>query len=269
MDLLITRSMWDFPEETLERFLERVKEAGFDGTDLHLPFLKERPGVIRSLHEKVGLVLFGMITTDGMTVAEHLETLERRFALAAEIGPVHLNCHTGKDYFSLDDNLRIFSRAQELSARHGIPISHETHRGRALFSSVAARELLGALPEIRLTADFSHWCCVHESLLADQPEAIELAIGQSDYIHARVGHPEGPQVSDPRAPEWKAELDAHILWWKRIVQKRRASGASRLGICPEFGPWPYMPLLPWTRQPVTNLWEVTLWMKDVLRRELA
>jgi len=269
MRLLIARSMWDFPDEPLERFLHRVREAGFDATDLHLPFLKEPPEEISTLHRGYGLALFGMITTDGATPEEHLDTLERRFALAAEIRPLHLNCHTGKDFFPLEENLRIFRRTLELSELYGIPVSHETHRGRALYGLPATRALLQAMPAIRLTADFSHWCCVHESLLGDQLESVELAVTHTDYIHARVGHPEGPQVSDPRAPEWKSELDVHVSWWKRIAQVHQKKGSPLLGVCPEFGPWPYMPQLPWTRQPVTNLWEVTVWMKDLLRKELT
>lgn len=268
MNILITRSMWDFPDDPLEKFLVRVKEGGFDGTDLHLPFLKEKPGRIRSLHDEYGLLLIGMITTDGATVSEHLDSLERRFSLAAEIGPAHLNCHTGRDIFPFEENLRIFLRAGELSEKHGISISHETHRGRALFSTLATRDILAAMGTIRLTADFSHWCCVHESLLADQAEIMETAAQRTDYIHARVGHMEGPQVPDPRAPEWAGELDCHIGWWKRIAEIHRRRNSPLLAICPEFGPWPYMPTLPWTRQAVTNLWDVTVWMKDLLRRSL-
>jgi sugar phosphate isomerase/epimerase len=261
--------MWEFADVPLEKFLKKVKEAGYDGTDIYLPSLKDPPAVVRDLHEQYGLVLIGMITTEGRTPEEHVFSLERGFALAEEVMPFHLNCHTGKDFFSLAENLTIFRKSQELSRVCGISVSHETHRGRALFSTIAARELLTALPSIRLTADFSHWCCVHESLLQDQPDALELAIQHSDYIHARVGHIEGPQVSDPRAPEWKAELESHMGWWKRIAAARRTEGATTIAVCPEFGAAPYMPLLPFTRQPVADLWEITLWMMDLLRRNLG
>lgn len=269
MKILVTRSMWEFADVPLDSFLRKVKEAGYDGTDIYLPSLKEPPAIVRKLHEHYGLILIGMITTEGRTPQEHVSSLERGFALAAELRPNHLNCHTGKDFFSLAENCAIFRKSQDLSRSCGIPISHETHRGRALFSAIAAQELLTALPDLRLTADFSHWCCVHESLLQDQPDALELAIQRSDYIHARVGHIEGPQVSDPRAPEWKTEVDTHLGWWKKIVAARRADGAATIAICPEFGAAPYMPLLPFTKQPVANLWEITLWMKGILREHLG
>jgi hypothetical protein len=183
--------------------------------------------------------------------------------------PVHVNCHTGRDIFSSADNARIFRRAVELSTELGLPVSHETHRGRATYSAPATRDLLVAVPGLNLTADFSHWCCVHESLLADQADAVEAAIQASTYIHARVGHREGPQVSDPRAPEWSAEVEAHLGWWKRIAAARRRAGASILAVCPEFGPAPYMPVLPHTRQPVADLWEITLHMKTLIRSACA
>jgi hypothetical protein len=210
-----------------------------------------------------------MITTEGRTPEEHIASLARGFELAARSGAVHLNCHTGKDYFPLEKNLAIFSRSFELSREYRIPVSHETHRGRALFSTVSTTGILDALPEIRLTADFSHWCCVHESMLDDQREIVDRAIQRSDYIHARVGQAEGPQVSDPRAPEWQSALEVHLGWWKRIATLKREGGAETLAVCPEFGPPPYMPTLPFSQQPVTNLWDVTIWMKDLLRKELA
>ncbi len=59
------------------------------------------------------------------------------------------------------------------------------------------------IPELRITFDVSHWCNVHESLLEDQPETVDMTLQRVDHIHARIGHPEGPQVNDPRAPEWE------------------------------------------------------------------
>jgi hypothetical protein len=38
---------------------------------------------------------------------------------------------------------------------------------------------------------------VHESLLVDQTEAVELVIAHNDRVHSRIGHTEGPQVNNP------------------------------------------------------------------------
>ena len=36
------------------------------------------------------------------------------------------------------------------------------------------------------------------------------------HIHGRVGHTQGPQVADPRAPEAAAWLELALRWWGRI-----------------------------------------------------
>jgi len=269
MRLRIARSKWDMEGMPLGEFLQAIAGAGFDASDIHIPSLRESPEETAALHARFRLPLVAMITSEGRTPEEHCASLEERFRIAARCAPVHINCHTGRDIFSRDENLAILRAAQDLSARYGVPLSHETHRGRATFSAPATRALLEAMPALRLTADFSHWCCVHESLLADQAETLALAVARTDYIHARVGHAEGPQVSDPRAPEWSAEVGAHVAWWKSIAEARRAAGADELIVCPEFGPAPYMPLIPHSRTPVADLWAVTLFMKDILRTSLA
>jgi sugar phosphate isomerase/epimerase len=269
MKLLFMRSKWDLPDLSLKAFLSRVKESGFDGSDIYVPDFPFDPIETQDLHEELGLRLVCLIATEGATPREHIASLDTMFQRAARFKPFRLNSHTGKDWFSAEDNIRIFRRSLELSAAYGIPISHETHRGRALFSAPASAEILTALPDLRITADFSHWCCVHESLLQDQSESLRLAIERTDYIHARVGHAEAPQVSDPRAPEWKAELERHLDWWERIIRHHRRKGTGELAICPEFGPPPYMPLLPYTGQPVADVWEVNLFMKDLIKQRFA
>jgi sugar phosphate isomerase/epimerase len=269
MKLCIIRSKWDLDEIPLETFLSRIKEAGFDGSEIHLPSIRETPEDCVALHRSYDLRFVAMTTTEGRTPADHMRSLEERLALAAQYQPMRINIHTGKDYFPPEENRRIIERSLALSADIGIPVSHETHRGRATFSTMATQQLLQQIPGMRLTADFSHWCCVHESLLHDQPEALSAAIERADYIHARVGHIEGPQISDPRAPEWQTELETHFAWWLRIADAHRKRGTEHLAVCPEFGPPPYMQTLPCTRQPVASVWDVTMHMMQILRAALA
>ena len=263
------RSKWDFPDTPMEVFLRRITEAGFNGSEIYVPALTDSPDEVRRLHAEMNLTLVGMISSEGQNPAEHLRTLETNFERAVAFAPLRINCHVGKDWFTTEDNARIIQHGIELAQTHAVPISFETHRGRALFSATASTALLEAVPAMRLTADFSHWCCVHESLLADQREAVDRAISRADYIHARVGHIEGPQVSDPLAPEWDAEREVHYAWWERIVRARRREGVGEIAICPEFGPWPYMPSLPFTRQPVADLWQINLQMKDFIASRLG
>jgi hypothetical protein len=94
---------------------------------------------------------------------------------------------------------------------------------------------------------------------------MRAAVARADHIHARVGFPQGPQVNDPRAPEWTEALDHHLAWWDAIVAEHRRRKSDALTITPEFGPAPYMPAMPYSREPLSNQWEVNLYMKDLLR----
>jgi hypothetical protein len=121
------------------------------------------------------------------------------------------------------------------------------------------------IPELRITFDVSHWCNVSESLLQDQQETVDMALQRVDHVHARIGHPEGPQVNDPRAPEWDDAMKAHFAWWDKIVELKKQQGDT-LTILTEFGPPTYMPTLPYTQEPLSNQWAINVHMKDLLKK---
>lgn len=270
MKILYFRSVWGLEDlPTLEQRFAKIKDGGFDGVEVDVPLDREVCLSARAALDKLELaVIAQQWRTSGRTVAEHIATFEDQYERALLLRPLFLNSHTGRDYFSETENLAIFDHAESLAAKHGLAVYHETHRSRALFSGPATMKCLAARPQLRLTADFSHWCCVHESLLEDQEAAVGAAVKRSYHIHARVGHAEGPQVPDPRDPLWERHLDAHLKWWRKIIEARQAEGCSILSICPEFGPAPYMTLLPHSRKPIADLWEINCFMKDWLKKQL-
>jgi hypothetical protein len=162
--------------------------------------------------------------------------------------------------------LAFYEQALILEKAISIPVGHETHRGRAMFTPWATARLLQDLPDLKITADFSHWCCVCESLLEDQTDNLKLAFERTIHIHSRVGYAEGPQVPHPAAPEYKLELDTHEGWWQEIVDLWESKNPSAITLTPEFGPPGYMHTLPFTNQPVADLWEVCLWMANRLKK---
>ncbi|MCU0796085.1 MAG: TIM barrel protein [Akkermansiaceae bacterium] len=269
MQLLFTKANWERSRLSVRDFVQEVAAAGYDGTEIYLPARPESTSEIRDLHEAAGLKIVSHIATEGANADEHLRSLEQRYRRAAELQPLFINSHTGKDHFSFADSLRIFEAGERLVAEHGVLLLHETHRGRALFSAPAALAFLRENPQLRLTADFSHWVCVHESDLSDQPEALAAAMQAAGHLHARVGFDEGPQVSDPRNPAHAAWLERFTGWWKHILDLRRAEGREWFTITPEFGPEPYMPLAGASPLPVGDAWEYNTWMHRHLRENLV
>jgi hypothetical protein len=121
---------------------------------------------------------------------------------------------------------------------------------------------------LRITFDVSHWCNVHESLLDDQKETVEMTLQRVDHVHARIGHPEGPQVNDPRAPEWENAVKAHFAWWYKIAEIKKQKGEV-LTVLTEFGPADYMPTMPYTRQPLADQWGINVYMMQQLRKRYS
>ena len=268
MKITFGKSKWEMWDDPLEIFLQRVAASGFEMTEIYLGSLPESAAEIARLHSNYGLRLIGQILTQGQTYTDHIRSLKAQFELAAQCEVVFINSHTGRDIFSFAENLQIFQCAAQLSQSSGIPILIETHRGRPTYSAIETRKYLEALPEMRLTADFSHWMVVHESDLADQRTNVELAMSRVDYLHARVGYAEGPQIPDPRAPEWQGAVARHLQLWQQIIDQHKRNDEESLYITPEFGPPAYMHTLPFTNQPVGDVWEQNVYMKDLLANKL-
>lgn len=268
MKLIFGKSKWEMWDDPLEVFLQRVVASGFEATEIYLGSLPESPADIVRLHTAYGLGLIGQILTQGQSYQDHIKSLEAQFEFAAQCQVAFINSHIGRDIFSFDENIQLFQRLIELSQSSGILILVETHRGRPTYSAIETRKYLEAIPELRLTADFSHWMVVHESDLADQQTNVGLAIARADYIHARVGYAEGPQISDPRAPEWEQSVATHIHLWQQIVNQHKLDKRESLYITPEFGPPAYMHTAPFTNQPVGDVWEQNVYMKDLLAGKL-
>ena len=268
MEVLIFATQWGIPGSP-EEFCARAKAAGYDGVEaVWIPEEGPRKAFLDALqrHELQVGWLIGSWDSDPEA---HRTTFLKNLAGASSSSsqtPVYLNCHSGKDHYSFAFNQTLIQATKEAEAKSGIPVYHETHRGRMCFAAPVTRTFLEANPEMRLTLDISHWVNVHESMLEDQPENVELALSRTGHIHARIGHQEGPQVSDPRAPEWADAVARHVGWWDRVVEHRQKAGQKRITFLTEFGPPNYLPALPYTRQPVADLWEINVHMKNLLHQ---
>lgn len=261
--LLIFATNWGYTD-SWESFASKIKEMGYDGAELWYPSdARERKEVLSAFgkHQlKMGFLVGG----SDRDPQKHLQQFRASLEGAAANKPVYINCHSGRDYFSFDQNRKFIDLTTQISAGSGVPVYHETHRSRILYAAPVARQYIESLPDLRITFDVSHWCNVHESLLQDQEDTLNKTLGRVDHIHARIGHAEGPQVNDPRAPEWKEAVEAHFAWWDKVVARKKQEGKLATFLT-ESGPVDYMPALPYTRQPVADQWAINKHMLDTLR----
>ncbi|MEO1012099.1 MAG: TIM barrel protein [Bacteroidota bacterium] len=250
-------------------FCERTKSAGYDGLETWLPQNQKEQKELKAALEKHGLLVGFLNGTNRVlpfqeSLARYREHLTKLIAWE----PSYINCHTGSDFFTFEQNKAFIEIAITASKESGIPIYHETHRGRFSYNLPDTKKYLSAVPELQLTLDISHWMVVHESLLEGQGENLELVLERTGHIHARVGHAEGPQVNDPEAPEWKKALERHLDIWENTIHKKRENKRA-CTITTEFGPPDYMPTLPYNRMPVSDQWKANVFMMNALKKRIG
>ncbi len=265
--LLIFATNWGYTE-SWEAFATKIKNLGYDGAEFWYPSDQKEQKEISAVFQKHNLKMGFLVGGSDRDFQKHFDQFKISLEGAAALKPVYINCHSGRDHFSFEQNKKFITLTTKISASSGVPVYHETHRSRILYSAPIARQFMDNLPDLRITLDVSHWCNVHESLLDDQQETLSKTLERVDHIHARIGHPEGPQVNDPRAPEWKEAVAAHFAWWDTVVSRKKKEGRL-MTFLTEFGPVDYMPALPYTRQPLADQWEINAYMLKVLRKRYA
>jgi sugar phosphate isomerase/epimerase len=272
--LALFKTLWGH-DGSLAAAAGQAAAAGFDGLEGPIPADPTARRAFTDLLRDRRLDYIAEISATGYanpdpaaTVTDQLEAFERLLAASLDAHPLFCTTMAGNDLWSFRESLDFLTRAQEIAQRHQARVAFETHRGRSLFHPIVTRDLLRELPHIELTADFSHWCVVTERLVLDQlPEILALCADRVLHIHARIGYDQGPQVPDPRAPEYQPALRAHLAWWRALWEGQRRRGFQTITMTPEFGPDGYLHLHPFTQKPVADLWDLNLWTARLLRKE--
>jgi sugar phosphate isomerase/epimerase len=270
MNIKILSPLWGYEHLDLLSFLERIRAEGYDGIDTWIPTDKRNQHTLLDYLDRHEMYLVAhQHEASGSTFEKFRVSFSENLYKCAGFNPLQINSHTGRDHFSIQQFLDLIAVAGEFSAKTGITVTHETHRGRMGYSPQMTAELFDKNSDFLLTADFSHWTCVTESMLENFGDILKQAILRSRHIHARVGFEQGPQVPDPRAPEWQYAVSKFQGWWDEIISINRDLGTTIMPVTTEFGPVPYMPTIPFTGQPVADQFELNCFIKDILRRRYA
>jgi len=247
MDITLVRHLWGVDlTNGLAHYAAHWREVGYEALEVSLRHVPDRSQFLRFLKDasfRWVPQVFSRGFGPGGSVREHLDSLREQMVECLAHEPLFFNAHGGADTWSVAEAEDFYS-----------------HRRRYFATPWQTRHILRQFPDLRVTCDLSHWVCVCERLLPDLGETTALAARHCHHIHARVGFAEGPQVPDPSAPEYAADLAAHEAWWEQIWRSQKERGFTHSTLTPEFGPPPYLQTLPHTNVPVADLATVCDWM---------
>ena len=247
----------------MDAFLAKAKAAGYDGVELWMPAGEDKKKSLKEGLKKYELeVIFLHGTARNLPFEEALRVYEVGLQEILAWKPVKVNSHTGNDFWTSEQNLAFIALGDRYAKQVGIPVLHETHRGRFSYTLPEAVSMLRKFPNLKYTLDVSHWMVVHERLLTESDPLLQEIFPSVDHIHARVGFAEGPQVPNPAAPEWKNDVKAHLDIWEKII---RSQTGKVFTVTTEFGPPPYMATVPFTNQPLADQWEANVWIMNALK----
>ncbi|WP_242131307.1 sugar phosphate isomerase/epimerase family protein [Aestuariivivens marinum] len=262
--LNIYATRWGF-KGSMDAFCKEAKKEGYDGIEDWFPNNEADEQILYEALEKYDLKFGALTGSNGGNFMLHKESYKTNLSKVISRKPDFINCHAGKDFFTFEESKELIEFAINESKRSGVPVYQETHRGRILFAPHICERFIDAIKELKLTLDISHWCVVAESLLENQKETVEKALKRTCHIHSRIGHEEGPQVSEPRAPEWQRAVNAHYVWWDKVVNYKKEAGEP-LTMTTEFGPANYLWSMPYTQQPLADQWAINVHMMHEWRK---
>lgn len=275
MNLTQFRTLWGV-SEPIDVAIGRALDAGYSGVEFRVPTTVEAIQALAESLQRQQTPWIAEICTGGdyvppqhLTPAEHLADLATNLDRCVDLKPLHINCLGGVDAWDEPTSVAFLRAGMAMAAERGLSFSFETHRSRILFNPWVTQRLIAEVPELRLTADISHWCVVAERLMDADQAPIQAIASRVDHIHARVGYDQGAQVPHPAAPEYRHCLASHQRCWELFWQAQAKAGRTDFTLTPEFGPDGYLHCLPFTQMPVADLFAVNVWMAETERAHFA
>ncbi len=263
LQLEIYATNWGF-KGSMDEFCAKAKEEGYDGIEVWTPMKENQSLTLIETIEKYNLKLGLLAGNWGSNYHQHYNSFQASLRQAISLHPQFINCHSGKDYFTIEQGQSFIDLSHKHQSKSNIPIYHETHRGRLMYAAHVCNRYIQQNNHLRLTLDISHWCNVHESYLGDIKSTVDQTLAHVDHIHARIGFPQGPQIPDHRDAQFEKAVLAHFNWWDIVVDHKIREN-KKLTMTTEFGPPPYM----WTQlasgEPLADNWTINRDMMHLWR----
>jgi sugar phosphate isomerase/epimerase len=245
-------------EWTLDEKFDRVKGAGFEGVECWL-------GPDNETEVAAALKARGLRLCLGhrpYTVDDSKRTIEQALRLGAD----YVMAQPADAYTPLKDVATLVTQSRQIANDAGLCYFVETHRGNFTETIPQTLALIDAVPDIRITADLSHFVVVGEFYGWDDERAHERMapiLERVAHIHGRVSNGEQVQVDcgDGNTP-WARFFVK--LWTLAIRNWRAGAGPGDiLPFCSELGPPRYAITTP-DGQEFSDRWEQSLVMKRLI-----
>ena len=242
-ELLVYQSLWamerrrpDGLEWSLEEKLIMIRDAGFDGAG------------VRFVDPAYARDVTGFLRANGMTwqaqcYPQSVGDLAPILELVGELGADHVNLQPDVRPYRLSECVPYIEGWRRLAREAGIPVHVETHRDRMTTELFFTLKLLDCFPDLRLTADLSHYVVGREFAWPVAPEnhaMMHRLLDNTWGIHGRVASREQVQVQIG-FPQHQGWVELFMGWWEYGMRswRRRAGPDAKLTFLVELGPPTY------------------------------
>ncbi|RYX85428.1 sugar phosphate isomerase/epimerase [bacterium] len=252
-------------EWTLQEKIEIIKEAGFQHVECWIKG-DEQGKHIAALVRESGLQL--VFCHRPMNVSDTLQAVET----AADFGAQFVMCQPATAYHSLPEVASIVTAGAEKAAVVKLPYFVETHRNNFTETIPQTLELITAIPNIAITADFSHFVVVGEFYGWAAEGAVEHLrpiIERVGHVHGRISNGEQVQVDVGDGTDLSEGSPAGLFFelWRECFSswKLRARPGDVMPFTSELGPPRYAITTPDGRE-FSDRWQQALVLRAIAQR---
>ena len=266
--LLVYQSLWamerrrpDGLEWSMPQKLEMIRDAGFDGAGVRFfdyKYAKEVTDFLRANNMTWQAQCYPKTVDDLKPIIEHVR----------ELGADHINLQPDVRPYRLEDCIPLIEGWRRIAHDAQIPVHIETHRDRMTTDLFFTLHLLDCFPDLRMTADISHYVVGREFAwpISEENHALMHRILDHAWgFHGRVASREQVQIqiSFPHQKEW---VNLFMGWWEygfRSWRQRAPQDATLTFLC-ELGPKEYAMTGP-DGYELSDRWEEAQMMMRMIR----
>ena len=266
--LLVYQSLWamerrrpDGVEWPLDQKLAMIRDAGFDGAGVRFvdaAYAREVTGFLRG----------HAMTWQAQCYPRTVDDLKPVLELVAELGADHVNLQADVRPHSVEACVPYLEGWRRLAADAGVTLNVETHRDRMTTDLFFTLRLLECFPDLRLTADVSHYVVGREfAWPIDEVNhgLIHRVLDNSWALHGRVASREQIQLQlgFPQNAKW---VELFMGWWEYAIRswRCRAGADATLTFLCELGPPDYA-MTGADGYELSDRWEEAGQLKDMIR----